>query len=149
MRKWFAVAIAIVSLVSAGFAQGSAQKKTAAAPTPKKVAVAATTPAPASDPCTAGLDEICPKSEWLVSYDRMMAIQNKYKMPQDEADLVNGMSLRLSQEVPQGYRWDGDKRKFVKNPVATGTAPAGSNQTPTAPAPTVVQPVTPPAGQKK
>jgi len=143
MRKWFAVVIVtvvvIVGLASAGFAQ----KKTAAAP--KK----ATATSAASAPCTAGLDEICPKSEWLVSYDRMRAIQNKYKMPQDEADLVNGMSLRLSQEVPQGYRWDGDKRKFVKVAVATGTA--NPNQTPPTPtpAPTVVQPVTPPANGKK
>ena len=73
--------------------------------------------APKAD-CMAGVDEICPTADWYRDYQKLMALNAKYKIPQDQQDYINGLLARLRQAIPQGYDWNEDKRKFVKKPVA-------------------------------
>ena len=68
--------------------------------------------------CMAGVDEICPTADWYRDYQKLMALNAKYKIPQDQQDYINGLLARLRQAIPQGYDWNEDKRKFVKKPVA-------------------------------
>ena len=67
--------------------------------------------APKTVPCTAGVNELCPNSDWMLDYNKMQAEQASIK---DKLDVINGMTTRLRNGIPQGYNWDEQQKKFVK-----------------------------------
>jgi hypothetical protein len=77
----------------------------------------------ATETCSAGPDEKCPSTK---DYARIKTFQDKYKPPEDEQDEINGIWIRLQNQPPAGYHWDGNKLLYVKNPQAPPppTAPA-------------------------
>ena len=64
--------------------------------------------------CVAGPHERCPSDLWMADYDRLVAERTKYQAPQDVVDRLQGMDTRLARDIPQGYRFDPDKKRFVE-----------------------------------
>ena len=75
--------------------------------------------------CVAGPHERCPSDLWMADYDRLVAERTKYQAPQDVVDRLQGMDTRLARDIPQGYRFDPDKKRFVElTPSAAVPQPA-------------------------
>lgn len=68
--------------------------------------------------CVAGPDEKCASDLWMADYEKLIALQKKYAAPQDVIDMMSGLRMRLSQQVPAGFGWDDEKKRFVKLPEA-------------------------------
>ena len=83
-------------------------------------------PTPASTySCVAGPHERCPSDLWMADYDKLVAERTKYQAPQDVVDRLQGMDTRLARDIPQGYRFDPDKKRFVElTPSAAVPQPA-------------------------
>jgi hypothetical protein len=64
--------------------------------------------------CVAGPHEKCPSDLWMADYDRLVTERTKYQAPQDVVDRLQGMDTRLARDIPQGYRFDPDKKRFVE-----------------------------------
>lgn len=64
--------------------------------------------------CVAGPEEVCASDLWYADYMKWKALQAKYAVPQEVADQLRGMAIRLSESVPAGMRWDEAKQRFVK-----------------------------------
>lgn len=87
------------------------------------VNLAAQTPKPATPKheCKAAANEWCPPDAWWKDYQRVQAFNAKYapkppaQPPQDEVDLIRGITDRLVGQIPPGYTWDPKLEKAVKN----------------------------------
>ena len=74
--------------------------------------------------CVAGPDEQCASDLWFADYQKLLALNKKYTAPQDIQDMMVGLKMRLSQQIPAGYGWDDGKKRFVKLNPTTPPAPA-------------------------
>jgi hypothetical protein len=63
--------------------------------------------------CKPTADEQCPSAE---DYATLKTFIDKYRAPQSEQDRIIGLQMRLQQNAPPGYHWDGQKLLYVKNP---------------------------------
>lgn len=116
-----------------------------------------TAPAPAKASkysCVAGPDEICPSDLWMEDYEKFLSIQSKYrpapppppKMSQEMQDQLTGMIVRLNSQIPKGYDWNGEKKRYVKK-VEAAQVPVPAPAPAPAPVPdTSPKPVPTPAG---
>lgn len=78
--------------------------------------------------CMPAANEQCPPREWFDDFQRLKALAEKYRAPQEVVDQMNGMSSRLRQQVPQGYHVDEGRVVWVKDserakPVEPKTEP--------------------------
>ncbi len=74
--------------------------------------------ASASYSCVAGPNEQCPSDEWMRDYDRMRAMQDSIK---DKTDVINGIMTRLRGDIPAGYQWNEQKKRFTRPDVSNAT----------------------------
>jgi hypothetical protein len=85
-------------------------------------------PAKSTAACVAGPGEQCPPAG---DYAKVQALRKKYSPPpitQDDADLFNGIMMRLRSTAPPGMHLDEQKLVYVKNP------PVPAQPAPTTPA---------------
>jgi hypothetical protein len=124
-EKSYTCVLAILVFSGFGLAQTTAKEK----PTP--------TPKEKPYTCVAGPHEICASDLWYADYLRLEALTKKYAAPQDVQDMMNGMTLRLQQQIPQGYHWDSQKKRFVESQAAptVTTKPANPEYKPPLPQP--------------
>lgn len=66
--------------------------------------------------CVAGPGEECASDLWYADYLKWRDLTDKYKAPQEVQDQINGMALRLNQQIPPGFQWSEVKQRFVKSP---------------------------------
>lgn len=85
-------------------------------PLAKPTKAKATTSKPYS--CVAGPGEECASDLWYADYLKWRDLTDKYKAPQEVQDQINGMALRLNQQIPPGFQWSEVKQRFVKSPPA-------------------------------
>lgn len=85
--------------------------------------------------CIAGPDEQCASDLFYADYERWKSLQaevtagqstSAMRALQEKSDQFNGMTQRLTAQIPQGYQWDVKKLRFVKAPAPpppVGSAP--------------------------
>lgn len=66
--------------------------------------------------CVAGLDEQCASDLWYTDYQKLRGLQKQYNAPQEVADQMSGLAMRLNQQMPPGFNWDEGKQRFVRIP---------------------------------
>jgi hypothetical protein len=95
-------------------------------------------PAPAEKPyaCVAGPDEQCASDLWFADYTKMVELRKQAQEAyaksgaQEKFDLANGIDQRLGGQVPPGFRWDAEKKRFVKIASPAALAPPASTKSP-------------------
>lgn len=89
-------------------------------------------PASAVPKCTAGPGELCPSDSFYRDFERWSKLKKKVEAQQDsseaidaqnQADEFSGMTQRLVGQVPKGYDWSEEKRKFLARPAPPAPAP--------------------------
>lgn len=64
--------------------------------------------------CVAGPDEQCPSDLWWAEYQKYRVLEKKYTPPQEVADQMSGMALRLAKQIPDGFIVSDEKKRWVK-----------------------------------